>query len=104
MISISLLYYCRYKRCLPIWTHEWLEKINDAALLEKEDFYSHLNMKDITDSDHTHAKRVFKDFEIKHLEEYHDLYVLSDVLLLAHVFENFGNMNLILLVFLLHQD
>ena len=38
-----------------------------------------------------HAKRVCKDFQIKNLGEYHDLYVLSDTLLLANVFENFQN-------------
>ena len=32
-------------------------------------------MDDVTDADYTHAKRVCKDFEIKYLEEYHDLYV-----------------------------
>ena len=37
-------------------------------------------------------KRVCKDFEIKHLGEYHNLYVQSDTFLLADVFENFGNM------------
>ena len=47
-------------------------------------------MEDITDADYAHAKRVCKDFEIKHLGEYHDLYVQSDTLLLADVFENFG--------------
>ena len=40
--------------------------------------YSHLNMKDITDADYAHAKRICGDFEIKNLEEYHDLYVQSD--------------------------
>ena len=45
-------------------------------------------MEDITDADYTHAKRVCKDFEIKNLGEYHDLYVQSDTLLLADVFEN----------------
>ena len=60
----------------------------------KEDFYSHLNMEDITDTDYVHAKRVCKDFKIKikNLGEYHDLYVQSDTLLLADVFENFKNM------------
>ena len=39
-------------------------------------------MEDITDADYRHAKIVCKDFEIKHLGEYHDLYVQSDTLLL----------------------
>ena len=55
----------------------------------KFDFYSHLNMEDITDADYAHAKRVCKDFEIKKLEKYHDLYIQSDTLSLADVFENF---------------
>ena len=49
-------------------------------------------MEDITDADYAHAKRVCKDFEIKNLGEYHDLYVQSNTLLLADVFENFRNM------------
>ena len=70
---------------------DW-EKFNETSLPEKEDFYSHLNMEDITDADYVHTKRVCKDFEIKNLGEYHDLYVQSDTLLLADVFENFRNM------------
>ena len=49
---------------------DW-EKFNETSLPEKEDFYSHLNMEDITDADYAHAKRVCKDFEIKNLEQYH---------------------------------
>ena len=49
-------------------------------------------MEDITDADYTHAKRVCKDFRIKYLGEYHNLYVQSDTLLQADVFENFCNM------------
>ena len=41
-----------------------------------------------------HGKRVFKDFEIKKLGEYHDLHLKSDTLLLGDVFENFGKMRL----------
>ena len=59
---------------------------------KKKDFGYHLSMEDITDADYTDAKRVCKDFKIKNLGEYHDFYVQSDTLLLAHVFQNFRNM------------
>ena len=50
-------------------------KFNEKSLPEKEDFYSYLNIEDTTDSYYTHAQRVCKDFELKYLGEYHDLYV-----------------------------
>ena len=53
-----------------------------------EEFYSNLNMEDITDADYIFAKRVCQDFEIKNLGEYHNLYFKSDTLLLTNVFEN----------------
>ena len=68
------------------------EKFNKTSLPEKEYFYSHLNMEDITDVDYAHVKRVCKDFEIKSLGEYYEWYVQSDTLLLADVIENFRNM------------
>ena len=76
------------------YTYEYMddwEKFNETSLPEKEDFYSHLNMEDIIAADYVQAKRVCKDFEIKNLGEYHDLYVQSNTLLLADVFENFIN-------------
>ena len=48
-------------------------------------------MKDITDVDYTYAKRVCKVFKIKNLGKHHDLYVQSNKLVLADVFENFQN-------------
>ena len=71
-------------------------KFNERSLPEKEDFYSHLNIEDITDADYAHAKRVCKNFEIKNLGEYHDFYVQSDTFLLPYVFENFRNMCIII--------
>ena len=72
------------------YMHEW-EKFNEITLPEKEEFYSNLNM-DITDADYMHGKRVCKDFEIKHLGEYHDLHLKSETLLLVDVFKNFRKM------------
>ena len=50
---------------------DW-ERFNDTSLPEKEDFYSHLNMEEVTDPDDAHTKWIFeikKDFEIKNLVE-----------------------------------
>ena len=44
-----------------------------------------------TDEDYIHAQKLFEEFNIKHLDEYHDVYVHSDTLLLADVFGNFRN-------------
>ena len=53
---------------------DW-EKVKEALLHKKEDFYSHLNMEDVTDADYAYPRRVCKDFEIENLGEYHGLYV-----------------------------
>ena len=68
------------------------QRFDETSLPDKEAFYSNLNMKDITDTDYMHAKRVFKNLSNKNLGDYHDLYVQSDTILLADVFENFRNM------------
>ena len=67
---------------------DW-EKFNETTLPEKEEFYSNLDLEDITEGGYVHAKRACKDFEIKNLAEYHDLHLKNNVLLLAAVFENF---------------
>ena len=48
-------------------------------------------MEGTTSFDNTHAKRAYKEFKINNLGDYHDLYVQSDTLLLADVFENVRN-------------
>ena len=66
-----------------------IEKFAQEKLPEKKEFYSLLNKCDVSDADYEHAKRVWKKFGIRNMGEYHDLYLKSDVLLLADVFEAF---------------
>ena len=78
-----------------VYPYEYMdnwEEFDETLLPNKEAFYSYLNMEDITDTDYRHANKLFKEFKVKHLGEYHDLYVQGDTLLLADVFGNFRNM------------
>ena len=78
-----------------VYPYEYMdnwERFEETSLPDKESFYSSLNMENIDDIDYRHGNDVFKKFKLKNLGEYHDLYVQSDTLLLAGVFENFRNM------------
>ena len=78
-----------------VYPYEYMDnwkKFDETSLPNKESFYSNLNMEKIDDIDYRHGNNVFKRFKLKNLGEYHDLYVQSDTLLLADVFENFRNM------------
>ena len=63
------------------------KKLKETELPPKEAFYSgpfHITLKN-----YKHARKVWKTFEMKNLEDHHNLYNRVDVLLLADVFENF---------------
>ena len=68
-----------------------LERFKENKLPPKEAFYSRLTGEGISNEDYEHAKKVWKVFGMKTLQDYHDLYNVTDVLLLADVFENFRN-------------
>ncbi|PKK65417.1 hypothetical protein RhiirC2_715563 [Rhizophagus irregularis] len=70
------------------WTNAW-EKFDRTSLPPKKDFYSLLSQQNISKEDYEHAQKVWKIFEMKNFGEYHDLYLETDVLLLADVFMNY---------------
>ena len=75
-----------------VYPYEYMnspEKLTETQLPPKEAFYSRLNGEGISDGNYEHALEVWKTFEMKNLEDYHNLYNRVDVLLLADVFENF---------------
>ena len=75
-----------------VYPYEYMdswERFDETSLPDEKAFYSKLNYEDIADKEYAHAQKVWEVFGIKNLGEYHDLYVLSDTLLLADVFENF---------------
>ena len=78
-----------------VYPYEYMdnwERFSEKLLPSKKDFYSNLNMEDINDIGYRHANNVFKKFKLENLGDYHDLYVQSDTLLLADVFNNFRDM------------
>ena len=77
------------KQIYPYEYMDSFEKFGENQLLDKEKFYSSLSGEDKTDEECAHAKQVWEAFGCRNLGDYHDLYVATDTLLLADVFENF---------------
>ena len=64
-------------------------RFNESQLPSKDDFFSHLTQDAITDEQYCHATKVWEIVNLQTTGDYHDLYLKSDILLLADVFENF---------------
>ena len=65
------------------------DRFNETKLPVQQDFYSILNNEHISDEQYKHTQNVWNTFNLKTMGDYHDLYLKSDILLLADVFENF---------------
>ena len=77
-----------------IYPYEYMNswnRFNDDRLPSKDKFYSNLNMSGVSHKEYEHTCKVWKEFKIKNMGEYHDLYLRTDVILLANVFESFRN-------------
>ena len=77
-----------------VYSYEYMdswEKFDEFQLPLKHKFFSTLTDSEIIDDDYDHAQRVFYLMEMESLRDYHDFYLLTDVLLLSDVFETFQN-------------
>ena len=79
-------YYLR-KGVYPYEHMDSFERFNETKLPPIESFYSELNLSEISKNDYKHAQKVFEMMECRDLGDYHDIYLCSDVMLLADVFE-----------------
>ncbi|XP_033729598.1 uncharacterized protein LOC117318757 [Pecten maximus] len=78
-----------------VYPYEYVDsadRFSEQKLPAKEKLYSSLSRSHVSDADYAHAQTVWEKLNIRDLGQYHDLYLKTDVLLLADVFENFRNM------------
>ena len=85
----------RHKGVYPYEYMDSWKKFEETSLPPKDVFNSRLNMKGISDQDYEHAQQIWNritpEYENITLGDYHDIYIATDVLLLADVFETFRN-------------
>ncbi|XP_032458071.1 uncharacterized protein LOC100117886 [Nasonia vitripennis] len=84
----------RQKGVFPYDFVNGLDKLTTTKLPEKNDFYNKLTDSHIAEEDYKHAVQVWNKFNISTLGEYSDLYLKTDVSLLADVFESFRETSL----------
>ena len=75
-----------------VFPYEYMTGFDKLAVNElppKKDFYSKLNDAGVSDEQYEHARNVWTEFRCKTMRDYHDLYLKTDVLLLADVMENY---------------
>ncbi|KAE9523791.1 hypothetical protein AGLY_015851 [Aphis glycines] len=78
-----------------VFPYEYIDnwsKLNETRLPSKSAFYNSLKDEEINNNDYSHAKKIWKVFNIKTLSEYSDLYLKTDVTILTDVFENFRDL------------
>ena len=75
-----------------VYPYDWVtefKKFNHPSLPTIQDFHSKLRDKDCSQAEYNHAQEVWRSFDCQTFKDYADLYLKTDVLLLADIFENF---------------
>ena len=75
-----------------IYPYEYMsswDRFNETRSPSKDKFYSNLYMSGVGDKEYEHARNVWNEFKIRNMGEYYDLYLKTDTILLANVFESF---------------
>jgi hypothetical protein len=75
-----------------VFPYNWLDshfKLQDTCLPDREAFFNDLKQEPISDKDYHHAQKVWDAFQMNTFQDYHDLYLKLDVLLLADVMDNY---------------
>ena len=80
-----------------IYPYEYMDsfdRFNESKLPEIKDFYSTMKGSTVSEKEYNHAQNVWNELKIKNLKEWHDLYLKTDVILLADVFESFRDISM----------
>jgi len=80
-----------------VYTYEYVDsykRFGEIKLPPKEAFYSQLTREHISDMGNRHGHQVWSAFKCQTLDDYHDIYLRRDVLLLADVFETFRSISM----------
>ena len=82
------IFFLAFSGIFPYEYIDSFEKLEEKELPDMTSFFSSLTGEGITDGEYQHAQEVWKTFGCRTLGEYQDLYVVSDVVLLADIFQN----------------
>jgi len=92
--SDSELALVRRKGVYPYEYVDSYERLDEIKLPSNEAFYSQLTRQHISDADYRHGQQVWSAFRCQTLGDYHNIYLRTDVLVLAAVFESFRSVSM----------